>query len=214
VTRPIVVLGAGGHARVVIEALRAGGHFTPVGVLDPTASGDVDGVPVLGGDEILPQLLSEGVDSAAVGVGSVGEPAVRRRLHEAAASLGLEMPPIVHPRATVAATARLAAGCMVAAGAVVGPGVRLGEGALVNSNAVVDHDCVVGAFAHIAPGAALSGGVVVGEGAHVGTGAAVVQGVTIGDGGVVGAGAAVIADVPAGATAVGVPARYGTQGAS
>jgi len=211
VTRPIVVLGGGGHARVVIEALRAAGQFTPVGVLDPAASGDIDGVPVRGGDEVLPQLLAEGVDAAAVGVGSVGDSAVRRRLHDRAVCLGLELPPIVHPRAWVAATAQLEAGCMVAAGAVIGPGARLGEGALVNSNSVIDHDCVVGAFAHIAPGAVLSGGVVVGAGAHVGTGAAVVQGISIGNDAVVGAGAAVIADVPAGAVAVGVPARFDTR---
>lgn len=195
---------------MVIEALRADGRFTPVGVLDPAARGEVDGVPVRGGDEILPHLLVEGVDAAVVGVGAVGDTALRRRLHDRAKGLGFEVPPIVHPRASVAATARLEAGCMVASGAVIGPGARLGEGALINSNAVVDHDCDVGAFAHIAPGAALSGGVVVGAGAHVGTGAAVVQHITIGDDAVIGAGAAVVTDIPAGAVAVGVPARYKT----
>jgi len=192
---------------VIIEALRAGEQFTPVAVLDPAVEGEVDGVPVRGGGGAPAALRAAGVEAAAIGVGSIGDPTVRRRLRAAALSAGFTLPPIVHPRASVASTSRLSAGCFVAAGAVVGPGARLGECAIVNSNAVVDHDCVLGAFVHIAPGAALSGGVVVGENGHVGTGAAVMQGVRIGAGAVVGAGAAVIADVPDAAVAIGVPAH-------
>lgn len=203
----IVVYGGGGHGRVVIEALRAAGEFTPVAVLDPGLAGDVDGVPVRAGGDAPAALRAAGVAAAVIAVGSVGDPAVRRRLQAAARDAGFALPPIVHPRASVAATSSLAPGCFVAAGAVVGPGARLGECVIVNSNAVVDHDCVLGAFVHIAPGAALSGAVVLGENAHVGTGAAVMQGVRIGADAVVGAGAAVIADVPDGAVAVGVPAR-------
>ncbi len=205
--RPIVVYGGGGHGRVVIEALRAAGEFTPVAVIDPALTGEVDGVPVRGGGDAPAALRAAGVETAAIGVGSVGDPAVRRRLQVAIVGAGFALPPVIHPRASIASTSSLSPGCFVAAGAVVGPGAALGDCAIVNSNAVVDHDCLLGAFVHIAPGAALSGGVVVGENAHVGTGAAVMQGVRIGAGAVVGAGAAVIADVPDGAVAVGVPAR-------
>ena len=207
VTGSIVVFGGGGHGRVVIEALRAAGESTPVAVLDPALAGKVDGVPVRQGGGAAAALRAAGVEAAAIGVGSVGDTAARRRVHGEALAAGFALPPVVHPRASVAGTASLLPGCFVAAGAVVGPGARIGEGTIVNSNAVVDHDCVLGAFVHIAPGAALSGGVVVGDDAHVGTGAAVVQGVRIGAGALVGAGAAVIADVPEGAVAVGVPAR-------
>ena len=202
----IVVYGGSGHGRVVIEALRAGGAYEPVVVLDPALEGEIDGVPV-DGDDAAPALRSGGVTAAAIGVGAVGDTALRRRLHAVAHEIGFDLPAVVHPRASVAATATLAPGSFVASGALVGPGARIGEGAIVNSNAVVDHDCLVGAFAHIAPGAALSGAVEVGADALVGTGAAVVQGVRIGAGAVVGAGAAVVADVPSGALAVGVPAR-------
>jgi UDP-perosamine 4-acetyltransferase len=207
VTRSIVVYGGGGHGRVVIEALRAAGESTPVAVLDPALAGEVDGVPVRTGDGAAAALRAAGVEAAAIGVGSVGDSIARRRVHGEALKAGFALPPVVHPRASVASTSSLAPGCFVAAGAVVGPGAALGECAIVNSNAVVDHDCLLGAFVHIAPGATLSGGVVVGDDAHVGTGAAVVQGVRIGAGALVGAGAAVIADVPEGAVAVGVPAR-------
>lgn len=203
---PIVIYGGGGHGRVVIDALRLAGLFDPVAVLDPALGGAVDGVPV-SDDDAAAALRAAGVEAAAIAAGSVGDPALRRRLHAKALSAGFTLPVIVHPRASVAATASLSPGCFVAAGAVVGPGARLGECAIVNSNAVVDHDCVLAAFVHVAPGATLSGGVVAGDDAHVGTGASVVQGVRIGAGAIVGAGAAVIADVPAGAVAVGVPAH-------
>jgi UDP-perosamine 4-acetyltransferase len=193
---------------VVIDALRATGEFTPVAIIDPGIAGEIDGVPVRNGDDAPAALHAVGVEVAVIGVGSVGDSTARRSMHAKALGAGFALPPIVHLRATVAATTILSPGCFVAAGAVVGPGARLGEGAIVNSNAVVDHDCVLGAFVHVAPGATLSGGVVVGENAHVGTGAAVVQGVRIGVGAVVGAGAAVIADVPDGAVAVGIPARF------
>ncbi len=202
----IVVYGGSGHGRVMIEALRAGGAYEPVAVLDPALAGEIDGVPVKG-DEAAAALCADGVVAAAIGVGAVGDTALRRRLHAGALEVGFALPAVVHPRASVATTATLAPGCFVASGALVGPGAQIGEGAIVNSNAVVDHDCLIGAFAHIAPGAALSGAVEVGADALVGTGAAVVQGVHVGAGAVIGAGAAVIADVPAGALAVGVPAR-------
>ncbi len=204
---PVVVFGAGGHARVVIDALRAAGAFTPIAALDPQVQGELDGVPVRGGDETAAALLAEGVGVAVIGIGSVGDPAARRRVHDEAVRLGFTLPAIVHPGAHVAATARLGAGCFVAAGAVVGPLATLGDGVIVNSNAVIDHECRVGAFAHVAPGAAVSGGVDIGDAAHIGTGAAVVQGVRIGARAVVGAGAAVVVDVPDDTVVVGVPAR-------
>lgn len=207
VGKPVVIIGGGGHARVVIDALRAAGELQPFAIVDPSTDGPVDGVPLYGDDDTLPRLLAEGVETGVVGVGSVGDVRTRRGLHERALALGFTLPPVVHPRATVAATARLCIGCFVAAGAVVGPGAVLGEGAIINSNAVVDHDCVIGAFAHVAPGAALSGAVTVGEASLVGTGAAIIQGVHVGAGVLIGAGAAVVADVADGTTVTGVPAR-------
>jgi sugar O-acyltransferase (sialic acid O-acetyltransferase NeuD family) len=207
VAEPILIIGGGGHGRVVIDALRAAGDFEPIAIVDSRVEGERDGVPVRGGDDALPGLLAEGIGAAAIGVGSVGDATARRRVHERALQVGFALPAIVHPHATVSPTARLCPGCFIAAGAVVGPGAVIGEGAIINSNAVVDHDCTIGAFAHVAPGAALSGGVVVGEGTLVGTGAAVIQGVRIGAHTRIGAGASVVTDIIDGATVVGVPAR-------
>jgi UDP-perosamine 4-acetyltransferase len=208
VTR-VIGLGAGGHAAVVVDILRATGHDV-VGLLDPDKSlkaASVEGAPVLGGDELLDQQRDRDVGAFFVGVGSTGNAAVRRRLYALGREAGLAPIAAVHPRAVVAGSAALAAGVTVMAGAVINPRARVGENAIVNTAAVVDHDCIIGDHAHIAPGAVLGGGVALGEAAHVGIGAVVREQCTIGAEAVVGAGAVVISDVPGGVTVVGVPAR-------
>ena len=141
------------------------------------------------------------------GLGTTDRTEARRAIYERLTALGFRFATVVDPLALLAGPVEIGEGAQVLAGAVVQPGARLGVNCIVNTRASIDHDCVIGAHAHIAPGATLSGGVRVGEGAHVGTGASVIHNVHIGAGAVVGAGAAVIADVPNGTTAVGVPAR-------
>ncbi len=111
------------------------------------------GAEVLGTDDDLADLRARGIVHAAVGVGSVGDSAARRAVHERACAAGFALPPIVHPTAVVAESASLGEGCFIAANAVIGPDVVVGDGAIVNTNAVCDHDCTIGAFAHVAPGA-------------------------------------------------------------
>jgi sugar O-acyltransferase (sialic acid O-acetyltransferase NeuD family) len=203
----LLLIGGGGHCRVVIDALRAAGGPEPDGIVDlpECVGGRVEGVPVIGTDSDLARLRTEGFSAAHVTVGSVGVADVRARLFSAAKDAGFELAAIVHPAATVSASATLGPGAFVAAGAVVGPGARVGANCIVNTGAVVDHDCVLGDSVHVAPGATLSGDVAVGERSLVGTGASVVQGVTIGAGTVIGAGSAVVDDIGDGVLAYGVP---------
>lgn len=207
--QPLVMIGAGGHAKVLHALALAAGHRI-VGVCDPQLARQGQshwrGVPVLGGDDALAQ-----VDSAAVGlingigqlVGSRGRQEVYKRLRRA----GFVFPPLVHPAAWVAPTARLAQGVQVMAGAMVQPDCSIGENSILNTRAGVDHDCTVGAHVHIAPGATLCGGVRVGDGAFIATGATIVQGVTVGVDAVVGAGATLMRDLGADQTLLGPRAR-------
>jgi sugar O-acyltransferase (sialic acid O-acetyltransferase NeuD family) len=206
----VLGLGAGGHARVALESLRAAGGYEPVGFLDPREElwGTlVDGVPVLGGDDLLAPQYDAGVTRMFVGLGSPSDTRPRRHLYERARAAGFEAVTIVDPSARVSTSASLAAGATVLPLAAVNAGAAVGANAIVNTHAVVEHDCVVGDHAHVASGATLASGVVVGEGAHVGAGAVVRQGIRVGAGAVVGVGAAVVADVAAGSVVVGVPAR-------
>lgn len=204
----IVGFGAGGHARVVLDALLSARDPHEVALLDPGyANSSVMGVRVVGGDEELPRLVAAGATSFFVGVGGLPGGTVRRRLFQKGEGYGLEPLAIAHPTAAVSRYAEVGAGSVVLALAAVNASARVGRNAVVNTGAIVEHDCELGDHCHVAPGAALSGGVTVGEGAHVGTGASIRQGVTIGARATVGAGAVVIRDVPEDAVVAGVPAR-------
>lgn len=205
-----VVLGGGGHALVVIDAIQTSGIAEVLGVLDadPSRWGhELLGAPVIGDDEVLGELKIRGATCFAVGVGSVGDSRIRERLFDLGRRKGLTPLIVMHPSATCARSARVGPGCQLLAGSVVNPGVTLGANVLVNTGAIVEHDCVIDDHAHIASGATLASGIRVGRGAHIGAGATLRQLVTIGDRAVIGAGAVVVRDVADGVVVVGNPAR-------
>lgn len=206
----VLGLGAGGHAKVVLETLEAMGGHEVVGLLDPSpqlVGTSVGGVPVLGDDGLLAPEYHDGVTHVFIGLGGAADTAPRRRLYELARERGFEVVSAVHPTAVVSPSAEIGPGAQILARAVVGAAARLGENVIVNTAAVVEHDCRVGAHAHVASGALLASGVRVGEGAHVGLGARVREGTRIGERAIVGAGAAVVDDVEADTVVAGVPAR-------
>ncbi len=203
---PVLIIGAGGHARVLIEALaKSGTAMLGCVAKEAPACGSLL-IPFLGDDEAL---YSHAPSSVVLvnGIGSIARPDLRRDIFLRFKQKGYRFGVVAHPAAILPSEVVLGEGAQVMAGVILQPGCRIGDNVIVNTGAVVDHDCRIGAHAHIAPGAVLSGDVTVGEGAHVGTGARVIQGVEIGAGAVVGAGAAVVRDVPPGAKVAGVPAR-------
>lgn len=195
----ILLYGAGGHAKTVLEMIRALGIFPVAGILDdnPALWGQaVLGAPVLGGREKLPELLAQGVFLAANGVGGIINIEVRARLFELLTASGFAFPALIHPRATVENSAQVGAGTQVFAHAYVGSSAILREKCMVNTGAVVSHDCEIGAYTHIAPGCLLAGHVHVGQKALIGMGVTTAIGVSIGEGARVGNGAVVLADLP------------------
>lgn len=195
----LVVYGAGGHGRTLIDLLRSTDHVHPAVVIDDGDVGaEVLGVPVAGGADALASQREAGHRLAANGIGPIRTTAVRARVFDVLAAAGFEVPALVHARAIVEPTASLADGSQVLAGAYVGTSARLGYGAIVNTLAIVSHDSVIGVLAHLCPGAMLSGEVTVGARTVVGVGSTVHVGVTIGDDVLLGMGAVVKADVPAG----------------
>lgn len=195
----IIIYGAGGHAKAVLEMAQAMGAFRIAGIVDDNkalAGTSVLGIPVLGGAEILPQLTGQGLHLAANGVGGIINIGVRIRLFELLASHRFSFPILRHPRATVEASARIADGVQIFANAYVGSESILHERCMINTGAIVSHDCEIGAYTHIAPGALLAGHVHVGERALVGMGVTTVIGLKIGAGARIGNGAVLLADVP------------------
>jgi UDP-perosamine 4-acetyltransferase len=207
VSESVVVLGAGGHGKVVINALQVAG-VKVVACLDAARDQQgrsVLGVQIVGGDERL-SGFPPGEVLLANGVGSVGDVTVRRGVFERMHRQRYRFVTVRHPSAVIAPDADLGEGVQVMAGAVIQPGCRIGVNGIINTGASVDHDCKLGDHVHVAPGAVLSGEVVVGDESHIGVGATVKQGVRIGKGAIVAAGAVVVDDVPDGVTVAGVPA--------
>lgn len=179
----IVIYGAGGHARVVIDTIREGRRdLEVVGIIDDGADrpDEVMGIPVLGDVSILPELRERGVRLAALGVGAVTHNALRAELFERLKRQGFSLPNLIHPAATVEPSARMGEGNQIFAGAVVSSNVRLGNNTIINCNAVVSHDCRIGDHVHLTPGALLAGSVGVGERTVIGMGVTIYLGVSVG----------------------------------
>ncbi|MEA1943238.1 MAG: acetyltransferase [Pseudomonadota bacterium] len=208
----VFIYGAGGHARVVADAVAAAGQYRPVAAVTDIAEqagATLDGLPVLHSADALEAMRDRGVRAAIVAIGQAeARAAVSARLDQA----GLTLITAIHPRACVSPNATIARGCLVGAGGIVHAGTTLGEGAIVNTGAIVEHDCVIGAFAHIAPGAVVGGHARIGAAGWIGIGATVKDRIAIGERTVIGAGAVVVRDMPADAVAYGNPARVKPAG--
>jgi sugar O-acyltransferase (sialic acid O-acetyltransferase NeuD family) len=203
----VVIIGAGGHGKVVLDVLLAGGKYRAAGFVDNNPSlldSYVCGLPVLGPINALPRLRRQRIRHAIIAIGDNRQRLAQRPFVDAE---DFTLVTAVHPAAYVSPRATLGRGVVIAPGARVVVDANVRDLAVVNTSAVVEHECDVGEGAHVCPGAILAGRVRVGRGAFIGVGAQVIQCRTVGDFATVGAGAAVIDDVPDDATVVGVPAR-------
>lgn len=202
----LLIYGASGHAKVIIDAVERGSQYKIAGLFDddPKLHGsDCFSYRVLGGFETL-----EGASHRRCPlVIAVGSNDARCKLDERLSVLGWQFACVIHPSTHIGRGVTLGPGTVVMAGAVINTDTIVGRHAIINTGATLDHDCIIEEFAHISPGAHLAGGVRIGRLAHVGIGAVVIQGIHIGEGAIIGAGAAVVDDVPDHVTAVGVPAR-------
>jgi sugar O-acyltransferase (sialic acid O-acetyltransferase NeuD family) len=196
----LIVVGSGGHAKVVISSLLASGWGVCAVYDDDSKKWDrsIMGIPVTGPVE----KLSESDRLPAVI--AVGDGLFRQQIAE---RYDRDWVTVIHPRAYVDASATLGAGTVVFAGAVIQPGVTIGSHAIINTSASIDHDCLIDDYAHVAPGAHLAANVHVLRGAFLGTGAQVIPGITIGEYSIVGAGSTVIRNIPDHVAAVGCPAK-------
>jgi sugar O-acyltransferase (sialic acid O-acetyltransferase NeuD family) len=203
----LVIIGAGGHGKVVLDILQMSTKHRVVGFLDadPALAGtQVNGLPVIGPVNQVSRLRQQKIKGAIV---AIGDNRVRVSYAALLSEHGLELITAVHPAAVVAKSAIIGQNVVIAAGAVVAASANVGDSVILNTSCVVDHECDIEAGAHICPGALLAGRVRIGAGVFVGLGAKVLPCLSIGKGAIVGAGSVVLKDVPEGSTVVGVPAR-------
>jgi UDP-perosamine 4-acetyltransferase len=205
---PIIVIGAGGHGRVIADTLRVADRAI-IGFLDPDPflhKTFIDGLPVLGDDGVLGGYSPNSVH-VANGIGSTSSTTHREEIFKRISALGFRFETVCHPSATIAPVVKIGLGAQVLAGAIVQLGCSIGENTIVNTGAIVDHDCVIGAHCHLAPGTILSGNVHVGNGCHIGVGACIIQGIEIGPNSMLAAGTVVTQNVTSCSRVAGVPAR-------
>jgi len=204
----VVIVGAGGHAKVVLENITAANTHEVVGLVDEKADARPPlwgKYPLLGGDDVLPELRKQGVQGAII---AIGDNRARARMYEKAAGLGFEMINAVHPGAWISPSAVLGTGIAIMAGVVINADAQIKDNTIINTGATVDHDVLLEDHAQIAPGCHLGGLVHVGTGALIGIGASVIHQKRVGNWSIVGGGAVVTKDIPDHCLAKGVPAVF------
>ena len=198
---PFILYGAGGHARVILEAARAAGHEISF-VLDDNPS-----VAAMSGLELLPptEALWAKLKTFRFVVG-IGNNDNRARIFQELMRRGGTPQTIVHPFTAISPSAKLGQGVVVMAGVVVNADARIADNCILNTRCSIDHDCKIGAHSHICPGVSLAGDVAIGQRSMIGIGSCCIQGVTIGANVILGAGSVVVRDLPDNCTAYGNPA--------
>ena len=203
----LVLWGASGHGKVVLDVAKAMGGFKTIFFVDDAcgeSAHEFCGCQVFGTSRYLQLLNDKGCSQYLV---SIGKNEIRAACFQRALEHGLLPVTLVHPSAVISESARLEDGTVVMARVVINAGAQIGENCILNTAAVVEHDCRIGDHVHLSPGVLLGGGVTVHSFAHVGIGAIALPGAEIGQGAIVGAGAVVLHSVPSGATVVGIPAK-------
>ena len=207
--KKIILIGGGGHCKVVIESILSQKHYSIAGIIDlqKKAGKKTLGVPVIGEDSELSSFFKKGIRNCFIALGSAGKPGLRIKLYGLGKKIGFKFPNIIHPAANLSAFAILGEGNYVGPLAVINAGARLGNNCIINTASIVEHDCLISDFVHLAPAVALSGGVSVGAGTHVGIGSVVIQNVKIGKNSIIGAGSIVTGDIESNVIAFGNPAK-------
>ena len=203
----LVLWGASGHGKVVLDVARAMGGFNTISFIDDgceESGREFCECQVFGASRYLQSLKGKGRFGYLV---SIGNNEIRAACFQRALEHGMLPTTLIHPSAIVSKSARLAEGTVVMPRVVINASAEVGRNCIVNTAAVVEHDCRIGDHVHVSPGVLLGGGVTVHSFAHIGIGAVALPGAEIGEGAIVGAGAVVLDCVPPGATVVGIPAR-------
>lgn len=191
---PLILVGGGGHCKAVIDVIESTNEYVIHGIIDNNLSGNVFGYPILGSDDLLPQLIND-VQHAFVTIGQIKTPQIRVNLYNLLLELGYNIPIIVANSANVSRNATLSDGVIIMHGATVVAGAKIGANVIINNHALVDHDCTIGSDCHISTGAQLNGNVRVGDGCFVGSGAIIREGVHIGSNNFIAMGTLVVKNI-------------------
>lgn len=204
-----IILGAGGHAKVVLECLDHE-QFEVAGFLDKDnqRQGEkIQGLPILGDDADPDRWFSQGITCCIVGIGHMGKPWLRNKLYHTYLNAGYELVTAIHPTAQISPSVRIGSGTVILPGAILNADAVVGNNCIINTGTIIEHDAHIADGVHIAPGCVIAGAVHINENSFVGAGSNVINGICIDHDCIIGAGSVVITDLPGNSVSVGVPAR-------
>jgi len=209
----ILLLGSGGHAKVIIDAIKISyPEYRIIGltdVIEERLGKEVLGIPILGTDIILDK---QGLRKVFIAVGMTKVSFCRLDTYNHLVSTGFELVNIIHKKSIISDMVTIGCGNAILAGVIINADALIGNACIINTGSIIEHDCIIGNNVHVAPGAKLSGNAIIKDNSIIGIGASVIQGVQIGKNCIIGAGSAVISNIPDNSTAVGVPAKVIKRG--
>ncbi|MFB2517418.1 acetyltransferase [Lysinibacillus sp. OTC-L20] len=204
-SKPVIMIGNGGHASVLAEILLTKGEEI-LGFTAPQEEKNLFSIPYLGADESILNYSPKDIDLV-LGLGMVRPSPIRQHLFNHFSSRDFQIKTVIHPSAIIAPSVQLGQGVQIMAGVIIQTNTIIADNSIINTGTLIDHDCQIGAHVHIAPGVNISGQVHIQNGTHIGTGATIIQGMNIGTNCLIGAGAVVVKHIADNRKAVGVPAK-------
>ena len=207
--KKLILIGAGGHCKVIIDSLKDHSEFEIEGIIDcPEKIGQsVLGIPIVGSDDDLERIYNQGVQYAFIAIGSIRYPNKRIEIFNLLLRIGYQIPNIIDSTAIIAKSVKMGKGNYFGKGAIVNADVNIKDACIINTGSIIEHDGYIDNFVHIAPRATLCGNVSVGEKTHIGCSATVIQDIRIGKECIIGAGSVVIRNIPEKVQVCGVPAK-------
>ncbi|MFZ0578744.1 MAG: acetyltransferase [Psychrobacillus psychrotolerans] len=203
--KPIIIIGNGGHAAVLVEIL-VSQQRKIMGYTAPQEKKSFFNLPYLGTDDVIINYRSSEIELV-LGLGTINISPLRKSIFEQFKKKGYLFASVIHSATIVSPSVQMGQGIQIMAGAIVQTNVVIGSNVIINTGSIIDHDGIIGSHAHIAPGSKISGGVSIGDGCLIGVGTSIIQGITIGNDSLVGAGSVVIKSIGNRKTAYGVPAK-------
>lgn len=203
--KPIIIIGNGGHAAVLVEMLIAQ-QRNLIGYTAPLEGKIFYDLSYLGTDHVITNYNPEEIELV-LGIGTIDLSPIRKKMFEKYRASGFTFTNVIHSKAIVSHSVQIGQGVQIMAGAIIQANVVIHDNVIVNTGSIIDHDCTIAKHVHLAPGTTLSGKVSIGYSCHIGTGSSIIQGIVIGDETLIGAGSVVITDVPSNKKAFGVPAK-------